>query len=383
MTMITADWIANPATQAVCSALQAGGGQVLFVGGCVRNTLLGLSASDIDISTDLEPDIVMDLARGAGLKPIPTGVEHGTVTLVSKGLAHEVTTFRKDIATDGRRAVVAFSSNIKDDAARRDFTMNALYAKPDGTVIDPLDGMADLRARRVRFIGKASDRIHEDYLRSLRYFRFHAWYGDCEAGFDPEALAAIGANLDGLKVLSRERVGAEMLKLLSAPGPAPSVAAMRSTGVLGRLLPGANDRALAPLINIESETDATPEPIRRLAALGGPELGDTLRLSRSQSRHLRQLRDAATGTASGRELGYRLKHDMARDALMLRCALLEIRWDSTVDEMVETGANAQFPVRANDLMPELEGAALGERLADLENKWITSGFTMTKPDLLS
>ncbi len=383
MTTITADWITNPATQAVCSALQASGGQVLFVGGCVRNSLLGFAASDIDISTNLEPDIVMDLARDAGLKAVPTGIEHGTVTLVSKGLAHEVTTFRKDIATDGRRAVVAFSTDIEDDAARRDFTMNALYARPDGTVIDPLGGMADLRARRVRFIGQASDRIHEDYLRSLRYFRFHAWYGDCEAGFDPDALAAIAANLDGLTMLSRERVGAEMLKLLGAPDPAPSVAAMRSTGVLGQIIAGANDRALAPLIHIESEANASPDPIRRLAVLGGSELGDTMRLSRAQAKHLGQLRDAAIGTAKAGELGYRLSQNMARDALMLRCALLEQPWDSAVDVLVESGANTTFPVRANDLMPKFKGAALGERLADLENRWIASGFTLTRSDLLS
>jgi len=383
MTRITADWITNPATQAVCSALQAGGGQVFFVGGCVRNSLLELAASDIDISTDLEPDTVVDLARTAGLKPVPTGVEHGTVTVVSKGLAHEVTTFRKDIATDGRRAVVAFSTHIEDDAARRDFTMNALYSTPDGTVIDPLGGMADLRARRVRFIGQAKDRIQEDYLRSLRYFRFHAWYGDSEAGFDPDALAAIGANLEGLKMLSRERVGAEMLKLLGAPDPAPSVAAMRCAGVLGQLFTSADDSSLAPLVHVESEANATPDPIRRLAALGGPDLGDTMRLSRTQSRRLNQLRDAATGTANAGELGYRLKRDTARDALMLRCALLETPWDSAVDVPVEMGANARFPVSANDLMPEFKGASLGERLTGLENRWIASGFTLTKSNLLS
>jgi len=224
MKRITADWITNPATRAVCAALAVDGGQVLFVGGCVRNSLLGLAVADIDIATDLEPELVMKLARDAGIKAIPTGLDHGTVTLVKDGLAHEVTTFRKDIATDGRRAVVAFSTNIEEDAARRDFTMNALYARSDGTVIDPLGGMTDLVARRVRFIGQASDRIQEDYLRSLRYFRFHAWYGDAEAGFDPDALTAIAANLDGLAQLSRERVGSEMLKLLTAPDPAPSVA---------------------------------------------------------------------------------------------------------------------------------------------------------------
>jgi poly(A) polymerase len=384
MTRITADWINNPATQAVCAALSAeAGAQVLFVGGCVRNSLLGLAVSDIDISTSLEPDLVMKLARAAGIRAIPTGLDHGTVTLVHDGLAHEVTTFRKDIATDGRRAVVAFSTRIEEDAARRDFTMNALYARADGTVIDPLDGMGDLRARRVRFIGEARDRIREDYLRSLRYFRFHAWYGDAEAGFDAQALAAIAANLDGLAGLSRERVGAEMLKLLGAPDPAPCVAAMRVAGVLAQVLEGADDRALAPLIHLETQTGTAPDAIRRLAALGGEDLGRALRLSRAQIARLAQLREAAAGMVSAGELGYRLKQDLARDVLLLRCALLEQAWDNGALELVETGANARFPVRAKDLMPELQGPELGARLAELEARWIASGFALTKSELMA
>lgn len=384
MTRITADWINNPGTLAVCAALTAeAGAQVLFVGGCVRNTLLGLPVSDIDLSTSLEPDLVMNLARAAGIEAIPTGIDHGTVTLVRDGLAHEVTTFRKDIATDGRRAVVAFSTRIEDDAARRDFTMNALYARADGTVIDPLDGMADLRARRVRFIGAARDRIREDYLRSLRYFRFHAWYGDSEAGFDAQALAAIAANLDGLARLSRERVGSEMLKLLAAPDPAPCVAAMRVAGVLTRVLEGADDRALAPLIHLETQTGTAPEPIRRLAALGGAEMAQDLRLSRAQSARLAQLREAATGTMPAAELGYRLKQPNALDVLLLRSALLEQVWKNEAIKLVETGANARFPVRAKDLMPEFQGPDLGSRLAQLEARWIASGFALTKSELMS
>lgn len=381
MTRITADWITNPATQAVCRALAEDGAQVLFVGGCVRNTLMGLGASDIDIATDSEPDLVMNLARAAGIKTIPTGYDHGTVTLVSGGVAHEVTTFRKDIATDGRRAVVAFSTDIKEDAARRDFTMNALYARADGTVIDPLGGMPDLMARRVRFIGAASDRIKEDYLRSLRYFRFHAWYGDTDTGFDPDALAAIASNLDGLERLSRERVASEVLKLLGASDPAPSVAVMRSTGVLARILLGVDDRALAPLIHIEFEIGANPEPIRRLAALGDP--GESLRLSRAQVKRLQVLRKAATGGMPALELGYHLKRDAARDAMMLRCALFEQPWDNAFDTAIETGANARFPVRAADLMPDFQGPALGAKLAELETRWIASAFALTKVDLLS
>ena len=305
MMQITEDWITAEPTQQVCKALTEAGAQALFVGGCVRNALLGAPVSDLDISTDARPGRVMELAQAAGLKAIPTGIDHGTITVVSHGIPHEITTFRRDVETDGRRAVVAFSDKVEEDAARRDFTMNALYARPDGSILDPLNGLPDLEARHVRFIGEAEDRIREDYLRSLRYFRFHAWYGDADAGFDPDALAAIAANLDGLTGLSRERVGAELLKLLAAPDPAPSVAAMRNAGILAQLMPGSDDRSLPVLTKLETDAQVAPDPVRRLAAITPPEVAATLRLSRSQIQRLSRMRDEAAGTASIAELGYR------------------------------------------------------------------------------
>lgn len=383
MITLEADWLTEPATQAVCRALTAGGAQALFVGGCVRNTLLDVGVSDIDISTDAPPERVMDLARAAGIKAVPTGIDHGTVTLVEGGIPHEVTTFRRDVATDGRRAVVAFSTRVEEDAARRDFTMNAIYARPDGTVLDPLGGLPDLHARKVRFIGTATNRIREDYLRSLRYFRFHAWYGDDAAGFDPDALEAIAANLDGLASLSRERVGHEMLKLLAAPDPAPSVAAMRSTGALGQFLPGADDRALAPLVHLEGEAGVAPAPLRRLAALGGVDVADALRLSRAQARALNQMTEAAGEVADPAALGYRLGASAALDAILLRHALLGAEWPSSASEAIARGAAATFPVRPADLMPGLAGPELGRALKRLEDDWIASEFTLDRAALMA
>ena len=171
---VAGEWIENTATQAVCAALTSAGWQALFVGGCVRNAALGLAVNDIDIATDAVPETVTILAENAGFKVVPTGIDHGTVTVIAGGMPHEVTTFRRDIETDGRRAVVAFTAALHDDAARRDFTMNALYARPDGTVVDPLGGLDDLLRRRLRFVGHPEDRIREDYLRILRFFRFTA-----------------------------------------------------------------------------------------------------------------------------------------------------------------------------------------------------------------
>lgn len=380
MSKLDQPWLRDAATQSVCAALMAEGAQALFVGGCVRNALMGVAVSDLDIATDATPDQVMALAKAAGIKAVPTGIDHGTVTLVKNHIPHEVTTFRKDVATDGRRAVVAFSKDIAEDAARRDFTMNAIYARPDGEIVDPLGGLKDLEARRVRFIGTAENRIREDYLRTLRYFRFHAWYGDAEAGFDPEALAAIAANLEGLSQLSLERVSAELLKLLAAPDPAPAIAVMRQIGVLGQLLPGAEDRALAPLIHLQAQGPV--DPICRLAALGGAELLEHLRLSKADARWLQKLREAAVASTGASELAYRLGAKQARSACLLRAALLEQPVLPGLETDIALGATAVFPVTAADLMPDLSGRELGDALKKLEKIWIASGFILSRADLL-
>lgn len=374
------DWIDAVATQAVCTALTDAGYQALFVGGCVRNALMGVPVDDIDMATDAAPETVMRLAEEAGLKPVPTGIDHGTITVVSDGKPHEVTTFREDVDTFGRHAEVAFGSDLKADARRRDFTMNALYARPGGTVIDPLGGMDDLQARHVRFIGDAEARICEDYLRILRFFRFHAHYGDQQAGLDPDALAACAANLDGLEHLSRERVGAEMRKLLAAPDPAPAVAAMQAAGVLTRVLPGADAGAIAPLVHLEGDT--APDAMRRLAALGGAEVATRLRLSRADAKRLTHLQEASAASMSAAELGYRYGQDTGRDALLLRAALSGFALGPDEIAAIGQGAEACFPVKANDLKPDYTGPALGQRLRTLEARWIASGFTLTREDLL-
>ncbi|MBQ0750924.1 MAG: CCA tRNA nucleotidyltransferase [Roseovarius sp.] len=379
---VSGAWIESRATQAVCAMLTEGGYQAFFVGGCVRNALLGMPVGDVDIATDARPDVVMKLATAAGLKPVPTGIEHGTITVVSSHIGHEVTTFREDVQTFGRHAVVAFGTDIGTDARRRDFTMNALYARPDGSVVDPLGGLEDLRARRVRFIEDAEQRIREDYLRILRFFRFHAWYGDPEGGLDAEGLAAAAGNVDGLARLSRERVGAEMRKLLAAPDPAPSVAAMQAAGVLHGVLPGSDARGLTLLVHLESETNTAPDAILRLAALGGDAVAERLRLSRAEARRLDLLRAAAAETTQAAELGYRHGAEDGRAVLLLRAALLEMPWRARDAEDLAQGAEARFPVTAADLMPEYSGQELGARLQELEQAWIASGFTLTRDDLL-
>jgi poly(A) polymerase len=382
MTRISPDWLASAPARAVCAALEGGGHQAWFVGGCVRNALLGEEAADLDITTDARPERVIALVEAAGLRAVPTGIEHGTVTVVAEGRGFEVTTFRRDVETDGRRAVVAFSDSMEEDAARRDFTMNALYCRIDGVVVDPVgEGLADLAARRVRFIGDDEERIREDYLRILRFFRFHAWYGG--DGIDPEGLAACAALAEGVEGLSRERIGHEVMKLLAAPDPAPAVASMAASGVLMRVLQGANPATLAPLVHLEGLAGEAPDPVLRRAALGGHEGGRPLRLSKPQMRALEILSRSVEEAKSAAELGYRLGRDMARKALLLRGAVMGVPPLGGDFAAIETGAKAVCPVSAKDFMPALEGAALGRALAEAEARWVASGFYLTRENLLS
>jgi len=377
---IAGDWLAQPGTQVLCGALEVAGHRALFVGGCVRNALLGVAVADVDIATDARPETVTRLAEAAGLRVVPTGIEHGTVTVIAGGVPHEVTTFRRDVQTDGRRAVVAFADDVTEDAARRDFTMNALYADARGHVIDPLGGLPDLLARRLRFVGDAHQRIREDYLRILRFFRFHAHYGDPDQGMDAEALAASAELAEGVDGLSRERIGAEMRKLLAAPDPAPAVAAMAQAGVLARVLPGSDPRALAPLVHLEG--DMPPRWQRRLAALGGQEVEERLRLSRADAVALAALRDAVGRGWSPAALGWKLGAEGGRDAVLLRAALLESPLPQGWQAEVARGVGSVMPVTAADLMPGLQGAALGARLKELEARWLASDLRLTRADLL-
>ena len=383
---LTADWLAENHVQTVLGLLARGGHQALLVGGCVRNAALAQPVSDIDIATDATPERVLELAAAAGIKAVPTGIDHGTVTLVVDHHPHEVTTFRRDVETFGRHAVVAFSTDVLEDAQRRDFTMNALYATADGTVLDPLgEGLADLAAGRLRFVGPPSARIQEDYLRILRFFRFTAWFGAPDLGMDAEGLAACAAFSAGIETLSRERIGHEMRKLLAAPNPAPAVAAMAASGVLAQVLPGADPRALAPLIHLESALPpdaAAPCTLRRLASLGGEDVAERLRLSKAETRRLETLKTAVADPSPEAALGYRYGAQTACDALLLRAALMGHAIDRTCWDRITFGAAQTFPLRAADLMPALSGPALGAALAGLEARWIASGFTLTREALL-
>ena len=256
-------WLTAPATRAVMAALETAGGPgcARFVGGCVRNALIGAPVADIDIATTLKPEETDRAIRAVGLKAVPTGIAHGTVTAVAQRQPFEITTLRRDVSTDGRNATVAFTDDWAEDAARRDFRLNALYADSEGRVFDPTgEGMADAAAGRIVFVGDPATRIREDYLRILRFFRFFAWYGRGDP--DEAALEACRALAPGMTRLSAERVSKELMTLLAAPDPRVAMAAMAEAGVLAQILPEA---ATGPLF--EAAVEVSPDPVIRLMTL--------------------------------------------------------------------------------------------------------------------
>ena len=381
---VRADWLQDPTVQRLFDGFAAAGYQLYAVGGCVRNAVLGVPITDIDLCTDAPPKDTMRIVTTLGHTAHPTGLDHGTVTAVctgaATGAAFEITTFRKDIATDGRRAVVAFAGSMEQDAQRRDFTMNALYVDRAGQVFDPTgDGLRDTHARRVRFIGDAGARIQEDTLRILRLFRFYAWYG---ADLDADGLAACTNHQEGLDPLSRERVGGEVLKLLAANNPAPAVAAMAQTGILARVLPGADAAALPILVHLEGGAHP-PNPLRRLAVLTAKDQKAALRLSTAQAKAHHAIAAMARQNAAPHVHGYRLGREGGLSSWLVHSALLERPVMQADLDQICAAAGQVFPLKAADVMPTLAGRALGQALRRAEADWLASQFTMGRAEMIA
>ena len=369
-TLPPAAWTQRTDLAALVSALGEGGAR--YVGGAVRDTLLGLPVKDIDLATPLRPEAVIARLGEAGIRTVPTGIAHGTVTALLAGGPVEITTLRRDVSTDGRRATVAFADSWQEDAARRDFTINALYADPlTGAIADWFGGLDDLAARRVRFIGEARARIAEDHLRILRYFRFQARFGSLPA--DPEAEAACADLAATLKGLSRERVAMELFNLLALTDPAPTVARMAALGVLAVILPEADAGALPALLAAEQAEGVNPDPLRRLAALlpADPliadQVGARLRLATAQRKRLVTAAGRSNQPDEARALAYRLGRTEACDRLLLTGASLAPLADWVVP---------QLPLKGGDIVAQgvVAGPEVARTLRAVEDRWIAEGF---------
>jgi poly(A) polymerase len=387
-----AGWLGRSETQAVFSALAARGSAARAVGGAVRNALAGRPVSDVDIATDARPEEVMRAAEAAGLKAVPTGLAHGTVTVVAGGYPYEVTTLRRDVETHGRHATVAFTDDWSEDARRRDFTLNALYCNADGTVFDPLGGYPDLAARRVRFIGDAGERIREDYLRILRFFRLTAEFAEGPA--DAEGLGASVRERAGLSTLSAERVRMEFLRLLAAPRGPEIAALMQDYGLLPAVL-GAAPRPvlLARLAAIEAALGVAPDPVLRLAALAveipedAERLRGRLRLSNEQATKLARgamWREADIGPASPEARARAWLYRYGAAAYRERVLLAWTRSGDPPDSaawchrlvLPQRWPPPRFPLKGADALAlgVSSGPRVGEILRAVEDWWIAEDF---------
>ena len=365
-----AEWTRREDLAALVAAL--GPGNARYVGGAVRDTLLGLAVKDIDVATPLVPAEVVERLARASIRTVPTGIEHGTITAILPQGPVEITTLRHDVSTDGRRATVTFASDWRDDAARRDFTINALYADPlTGEIADWFDGLADLAARRVRFIGDARQRIREDHLRILRYFRFQARFGSQPA--DEQAEQACADLAPTLKGLSRERIGMEMLNLLGLPDPAPTVARMAELGVLAVILPEADPERLARLVAAEQRHAIAPDAVRRIAALLPADVplaeavASRFRLSGAQKKRL-ALAAARDGvTMNARAMAYRLGRENALDRLLI---------EGGDPAPLDGWTIPAVPLKGGDVVAAgiTAGPQVARVLKAVESRWIDEGF---------
>ncbi|NTF42701.1 CCA tRNA nucleotidyltransferase [Rhizobium rhizogenes] len=402
-------WFRDEALGRVLSLLNADGGEGRVVGGAVRNSLMGLPVADIDIATTLLPEAVVERANAAGIKAVPTGIAHGTVTLVIDGKPFEITTLRRDVETDGRRALVAFSEDWQADAERRDLTINALYASADGEVVDLVGGLADLERRNIRFIGDASTRIAEDYLRILRFFRFFAHYGSGRP--DADGLRACAAARSKIATLSAERVWSEMKKLLSASDPGRALLWMRQVGILTEVLPETEKwgiDAVPALIAAEQALGWPADPLLRLAAIVPPDaarlakLAERLRLSKAEAAYLQAWATAPVVKDDMSEAGFdRLlyRHDPVGVAARLRLALAIARGKAEGDfeemarsarvgkllQRTEKWKKPAFPLSGADVLAAgvAAGPRVGEFLSTLEQEWVEANFAADRAKLLA
>ncbi|MBP1852571.1 CCA tRNA nucleotidyltransferase [Rhizobium halophytocola] len=409
MTNLSAEaWFQSPRLARVFDLLNRDGGEVRVVGGAVRNSLMGLDVEDIDLATTLSPQDVTRRAGADGIKAVPTGIDHGTVTLVIEGQPFEVTTLRRDVETDGRHAEVAFGVDWAEDAARRDLTINALYAGADGEVIDLVDGLSDIETGTVRFIGDAARRIDEDYLRVLRFFRFFAWYGKGRP--DADGLRASARAKAKLSTLSAERVWAETKKLLSAPDPGRALLWMRQSGVLSAVLPETEKwgiDAIPGLVRAEQALHWTPDPLLRLAAIVPRDaerlaaMAERLRLSKVEATCLDRFAKAPSVDADTKQAAldrmiyrnhkqgivYRLKLELAsaREALTRGQGAMEtVARYATLLSRAEAFEAPQMPVAGGDLLAAgiPAGPELGQKLKTLEEEWVNSNFALDRDKLL-
>jgi len=359
------------------------GYKIYFVGGCVRDSILGNPVTDIDMSTTALPDQIIQIAKANNLRAIPTGIKYGTITVISNCKPYQITTFRKDVATDGRHADVLYANDMITDATRRDFTINALYADEDGNVIDPLKGVNDLYCRIIKFIFNPRKRIIEDNLRILRFFRFHAWYGDPNKNLDPASLNACTHYKSKVGTLSNERIGAEMKKIMSAPNPISSLEAMTMAGVLELVMPNASTSQLSSLLKLENKLQRGIHWTTRAAIMTSTDLKNIWKISKVDHKKLRNLQKLKAGKDKVSKISYLYGEEFSWQYAILKYVSLNKDIPKNIRAEIKRGANALFPIKSCELINDFKGPELGKRIKDLQHAWINSNFSLTREELLN
>ena len=377
------NWLNQSSSQFLPKIFSGYGHQALFVGGCVRNSILNMPVIDIDMATDALPETIIKISKEHNFKFIPTGLEHGTITLIIDNISYQITTFRSDITNDGRHAKVEFTTSLLLDASRRDFTINALYCDGYGKIIDPLNALDDLNNRVIKFIGDPNKRIAEDHLRILRFFRFQAIYGNKMLKIDLHALEACREHKAKLGTLSRERITSELHKLLLSDDPIRTMTKMIDTGVLNELIKNCKISSFISYIEAEKKYKIKINWLGRLLSLHGTNIEEVLAFSRQELKMIKYTKRAIKKNVPIFEFSYYNGMEYGIIYLLLQHGSKKTALSKILINKVSAIMTKKFPVTAKDLMPRLKGKKLGDELKRLEIQWIKSDFTLNKNQLLS
>ena len=376
------DWLSHPSINYLSTVFQRSGYEILFVGGCIRNTILKKQVNDVDIATAATPEEIIKICKKNNIKAIPTGVKHGTITIVIDEKTYQITTFRIDEKNDGRHASVKFIDSLELDASRRDLTINALYCDVDGKIIDPLKAFGDLRLGIVRFIGDPNKRILEDHLRILRFFRFYALYGDKKKNLNPTALDACKKHRKKLKKISKERVTLEVKKLLAASQPISTIKNMDKINILNQIIGNCEIGPFIKYVDFEQKYKIQISWLGRLLSLQNNSDYKMILLTKKENRIITKLNEAILKNVDPIEFSYYNGIELGLIYSLLQNSFEKRELNKSLINQISSITTNLFPVKAADLGPKYHGKEIGNKLYELESKWIKSKFKLSKAQLL-
>lgn len=380
--ILEADWLSHPSIHFLSTVFQKSGYEILFVGGCIRNTILKKQVNDVDIATAATPEEIIKICKKNNIKSIPTGIKHGTITIIIDEKTYQITTFRIDEKNYGRHANVKFTDSLELDASRRDLTINALYCNVDGKIIDPLKAFGDLRLGIIRFIGDPNKRILEDHLRILRFFRFYALYGDKKKSLNLAALEACEKHQNKLKKISKERVTLEIKKLLAASNPISTVKKMDKIKILNQIIGNCEIGPFIKYIDFEQKYKIEISWLGRLLSLQNNADYKMILLTKKENRIITKLNEAILLNVDPIEFSYYNGVELGLIYSLLQNSFEKLELNESLINQISSITKNLFPIKTSDLGPKYHGKEIGNKLNELEFKWIKSKFKLSKAQLL-